>query len=305
MLWVIFRGKGVWWLGYRSGTEPLRMSRAERRKMAATLPASGERCQLVTPHKTQLSNARSAPRITFFPVVWKMSPTPSKTLIRHLVQADGKPSQLLPEVPAWSWAIDALVTWDSHKPPRNQADSQPLIPPPPPPCLPAYPGFLKSCLLSAVSIASLTQLNIPGADQGAWVLIPVNTDTETAVVNVTYATKEEAKAAIEKLTGHQFEDYSFRVSYILDVDAAPPPQTPRARRVGRPQRDEDPSQPGPSGGLTGSRHQQQDFPLRILVPTQFVGAIIGKEGLTIKNVTKQTQSNNAGGPPEIKAAGKK
>ncbi|KAJ8410091.1 hypothetical protein AAFF_G00211320 [Aldrovandia affinis] len=120
----------------------------------------------------------------------------------------------------------------------------------------------------------------------------VNTDTETAVVNVTYATKEEAKAAIEKLTGHQFEDCSFRVSYILDVDAAPPPQTPRVRRAGRPQRDPDTSQPGPSaGGLGGvPRHQHQDFPLRMLVPTQFVGAIIGKEGLTIKNVTKQTQS---------------
>uniref|UniRef100_A0A674NVI6 Insulin-like growth factor 2 mRNA binding protein 2a n=1 Tax=Takifugu rubripes TaxID=31033 RepID=A0A674NVI6_TAKRU len=68
----------------------------------------------------------------------------------------------------------------------------------------------------------------------------VNTDTETAVVNVTYSTKEEAKEAIEKLTGHQFDDYSFKVSYIADMD--------------------------------------------------YVGAIIGKEGLTIKNVTKQTQS---------------
>uniref|UniRef100_A0A8C6V147 Insulin-like growth factor 2 mRNA binding protein 2a n=1 Tax=Neogobius melanostomus TaxID=47308 RepID=A0A8C6V147_9GOBI len=68
----------------------------------------------------------------------------------------------------------------------------------------------------------------------------VNTDTETAVVNVTYSTKEEAKEAIEKLSEHQFEDYCFKVSYIMDLD--------------------------------------------------FVGAIIGKEGLTIKNVTKQTQS---------------
>lgn len=39
-----------------------------------------------------------------------------------------------------------------------------------------------------------------------------------------------------------------------------------------------------------SQARQIDFPLRILVPTQFVGAIIGKEGLTIKNITKQTQS---------------
>uniref|UniRef100_A0A1A8PW94 Insulin-like growth factor 2 mRNA binding protein 2a n=2 Tax=Nothobranchius TaxID=28779 RepID=A0A1A8PW94_9TELE len=118
----------------------------------------------------------------------------------------------------------------------------------------------------------------------------VNTDTETAVVNVTYATKEEAKEAIEKLTGHQFDDYSFSVSYIMDMDAAPPIQASRARRGGRSSRDQGPPQPGPSGGFGSPRLRQPDFPLRMLVPTQFVGAIIGKEGLTIKNVTKQTQS---------------
>uniref|UniRef100_A0A8C7CJ99 Insulin-like growth factor 2 mRNA binding protein 2a n=1 Tax=Oncorhynchus kisutch TaxID=8019 RepID=A0A8C7CJ99_ONCKI len=96
--------------------------------------------------------------------------------------------------------------------------------------------------------------------------------------------------AIEKLTGQQFEGYSFRVSYILDMDAAPPLQAPRMRRGCRSSRDQDGPQPGPSGGFGGPRHKQHDFPLRMLVPTQFVGAIIGKEGLTIKNVTKQTQS---------------
>ncbi|KAL3044036.1 hypothetical protein OYC64_003797 [Pagothenia borchgrevinki] len=35
---------------------------------------------------------------------------------------------------------------------------------------------------------------------------------------------------------------------------------------------------------------QSDIPLRMLVPTQFVGAIIGKEGATIRNITKQTHS---------------
>ncbi|XP_077473487.1 insulin-like growth factor 2 mRNA-binding protein 2a isoform X2 [Stigmatopora argus] len=119
----------------------------------------------------------------------------------------------------------------------------------------------------------------------------VNTDTETAVVNVTYATKEEAKEAIEKLTGQQCDDFSFSVSYIMDLDAAPPVQAARGRRGGRSSRDQDTPQPGPSGGFGAPRtRQQQDFPLRMLVPTQFVGAIIGKEGLTIKNVTKQTQS---------------
>ncbi|XP_060910280.1 insulin-like growth factor 2 mRNA-binding protein 2a isoform X1 [Labrus mixtus] len=118
----------------------------------------------------------------------------------------------------------------------------------------------------------------------------VNTDTETAVVNVTYSNKEEAKAAIEKLTGHQFEDYSFKVSYIADMDAAPPDQAPRTRRGRRSSRDQGPPEPGSSGEFCPPRSRQYDFPLRILVPTQYVGAIIGKGGLTIKNVTKQTQS---------------
>uniref|UniRef100_A0A8K9XVM3 RRM domain-containing protein n=1 Tax=Oncorhynchus mykiss TaxID=8022 RepID=A0A8K9XVM3_ONCMY len=120
--------------------------------------------------------------------------------------------------------------------------------------------------------------------------VPVTTDTETAVVNATYSTKEEAKVAIEKLTGQPFEGYSFRVSYILDMDAAPPLPAPRMRRGRRSSRDQDGPQPGPSGGFGGPRPKQHDFPLRMLVPTQFVGAIIGKEGQTIKNVTKQTQS---------------
>ncbi|XP_028635524.1 insulin-like growth factor 2 mRNA-binding protein 2 isoform X5 [Grammomys surdaster] len=103
----------------------------------------------------------------------------------------------------------------------------------------------------------------------------VNTDTETAVVNVTYTTREEAKIAIEKLSGHQFEDYSFKISYIPDEEVSSPSPPHRAREQGH---------------GSSSQSRQIDFPLRILVPTQFVGAIIGKEGLTIKNITKQTQS---------------
>ncbi|XP_042734263.1 insulin-like growth factor 2 mRNA-binding protein 2 [Lagopus leucura] len=112
----------------------------------------------------------------------------------------------------------------------------------------------------------------------------VNTDTETAVVNVTYATKEEAKVAIEKLSGHQLESYSFKVSYIPDEEVSSPPPPQRSRRGGHTSREQG-SSPGGS-----SQPKQLDFPLRMLVPTQFVGAIIGKEGLTIKNLTKQTQS---------------
>ncbi|KAM6222127.1 insulin-like growth factor 2 mRNA-binding protein 2 isoform 3-T3 [Rhynchocyon petersi] len=112
----------------------------------------------------------------------------------------------------------------------------------------------------------------------------VNTDTETAVVNVTYATREEAKIAMEKLSGHQFENYSFKISYIPDEEVSSPSPPQRAQRGDHSSREQGHA-PGGS-----SQARQIDFPLRILVPTQFVGAIIGKEGLTIKNITKQTQS---------------
>uniref|UniRef100_A0A8C3QEQ1 Insulin like growth factor 2 mRNA binding protein 2 n=1 Tax=Cyanoderma ruficeps TaxID=181631 RepID=A0A8C3QEQ1_9PASS len=112
----------------------------------------------------------------------------------------------------------------------------------------------------------------------------VNTDTETAVVNVTYTNKDEAKVAIEKLSDHQFENYSFKISYIPDEEVSSPPPPQRSRRGGHSSRERG-SSPGGS-----SQPKQLDFPLRMLVPTQFVGAIIGKEGLTIKNLTKQTQS---------------
>ncbi|KAL2804798.1 insulin-like growth factor 2 mRNA-binding protein 2 isoform e [Daubentonia madagascariensis] len=112
----------------------------------------------------------------------------------------------------------------------------------------------------------------------------VNTDTETAVVNVTYTTREEAKIAVEKLSGHQFENYSFKISYIPDEEVSSPSPPQRAQRGDHSSRE----QGHAPGGSPQAR--QIDFPLRILVPTQFVGAIIGKEGLTIKNITKQTQS---------------
>uniref|UniRef100_A0A674MIJ1 Insulin-like growth factor 2 mRNA binding protein 2a n=1 Tax=Takifugu rubripes TaxID=31033 RepID=A0A674MIJ1_TAKRU len=148
-----------------------------------------------------------------------------------------------------------------------------------PPCLPLRLSHLRRSRKIQIR-------NIPPHLQ--WEVSELNTDTETAVVNVTYSTKEEAKEAIEKLTGHQFDDYSFKVSYIADMDAAPPDQAPRTRRGGRLSRNQGASQPGPSGEFGAPRTTQQD--LRIIVPTQYVGAIIGKEGLTIKNVTKQTQS---------------
>uniref|UniRef100_A0A8C9IQ84 Insulin like growth factor 2 mRNA binding protein 3 n=1 Tax=Piliocolobus tephrosceles TaxID=591936 RepID=A0A8C9IQ84_9PRIM len=115
----------------------------------------------------------------------------------------------------------------------------------------------------------------------------VNTDSETAVVNVTYSSKDQARQALDKLNGFQLENFTLKVAYIPDEMAAQqnPLQQPRGRR-GLGQRGS--SRQGSPGSV--SKQKPCDLPLRLLVPTQFVGAIIGKEGATIRNITKQTQS---------------
>ncbi|XP_068567126.1 insulin-like growth factor 2 mRNA-binding protein 3 isoform X2 [Cebidichthys violaceus] len=114
----------------------------------------------------------------------------------------------------------------------------------------------------------------------------VNTDTETAVVNVRYGAKDQAKLALEKLNESMMENYALKVSFIPDELAALEGPSTGGRR-GYNARGT--SRSG-SPSLGARPKLQSDIPLRLLVPTQFVGAIIGKEGATIRNITKQTHS---------------
>uniref|UniRef100_A0A8D3CI01 RRM domain-containing protein n=1 Tax=Scophthalmus maximus TaxID=52904 RepID=A0A8D3CI01_SCOMX len=86
--------------------------------------------------------------------------------------------------------------------------------------------------------------------------------------------------AIQKLNGYQFENNALRVSYIPD-EVSELEGGQRGPDNGR--------RPGYGSGMP-CKPPHADIPLRLLVPTQYVGAIIGKEGATIRNITKQTQS---------------
>uniref|UniRef100_A0A8C4ECT3 Insulin-like growth factor 2 mRNA binding protein 3 n=1 Tax=Dicentrarchus labrax TaxID=13489 RepID=A0A8C4ECT3_DICLA len=89
-----------------------------------------------------------------------------------------------------------------------------------------------------------------------------------------------------KLNGSMMENYALKVSYIPDETAAPEGPSAGGRRGFNAR---GPPRSG-SPGLGARPKVQSDIPLRMLVPTQFVGAIIGKEGATIRNITKQTHS---------------
>lgn len=104
--------------------------------------------------------------------------------------------------------------------------------------------------------------------------------------------------AMEKLNGSMMENYTLKVSYIPDETAAPegPPAGGRRGFNAR-----GPPRSG-SPGLGARPKVQSDIPLRMLVPTQFVGAIIGKEGATIRNITKQTHSKYVHGGQELYSA---
>jgi len=100
----------------------------------------------------------------------------------------------------------------------------------------------------------------------------VSTECESATVNVVYGSRQEALAAVRDLNGHTQKDQMLRCSFLPDSH-----DTDRNHR----------SRPSPFGfGNRGA----PDTPLRMLVPASVVGAIIGKGGQTVRQITQLKDS---------------
>nr|XP_054767711.1 insulin-like growth factor 2 mRNA-binding protein 3 isoform X5 [Lytechinus pictus] len=103
---------------------------------------------------------------------------------------------------------------------------------------------------------------------------PPKNDNGTYAVVVTYELPEQAEQAIRQLNGFEYQESKLRVKFK------------NGGRGGRFNRNH--SGPG------GPYHQQQhvpdtsNFPVRILVRSDFVGAIIGKGGGNIQSITQET-----------------
>lgn len=98
-------------------------------------------------------------------------------------------------------------------------------------------------------------------------------DPTTQTVAVTYETTEQAQQAVNQLNGVDVEGKPLKVELAVEKRARRGPRGPGA----------------PFGGLPG-QSRQTDFPLRILVQSDMVGAIIGRQGSTIRQITQQTRA---------------
>lgn len=115
----------------------------------------------------------------------------------------------------------------------------------------------------------------------------VSTDTDTASVKVTYASRGEAHTAYRELNGKTVAESVLKVSLLPDPTDT---RTPRSRNFVN-------GGNGYGNGVFGNGGQQfnrqkplPELPTRMLVPSQYVGAIIGKGGESIRAITQKTHA---------------
>lgn len=117
----------------------------------------------------------------------------------------------------------------------------------------------------------------------------VSTESDTATVKVTYSTRAEAQAAIRSLNGKSVEGSVLKVTLLPDpADAMRPP---RGNRFGAGTNYNGPfSNQNYNSGPGNRQKNAPDFPTRMLVPSSYVGAIIGKGGESIRSITQKTHA---------------
>ncbi|XP_050683681.1 insulin-like growth factor 2 mRNA-binding protein 1 isoform X3 [Leptidea sinapis] len=99
-------------------------------------------------------------------------------------------------------------------------------------------------------------------------------DPNCQAVYITFETPDQAQQAINLLNGYEVEGRAMKVE---GVDSGP-----RGGRRGRPG--------GGRGGPGAGGARPTDFPLRLLVQSDMVGAIIGRQGSTIRLITQQSRA---------------
>lgn len=103
-------------------------------------------------------------------------------------------------------------------------------------------------------------------------------DPNTQTVQITYDTPEQAKQAAMSLNEATLDGSTIKAELVGE----------RKNNYGRKSNRSNNYVANPS--MVGQAPPQPDFPLRILVQSDMVGAIIGKQGSTIRQITQQTRA---------------
>jgi len=98
-------------------------------------------------------------------------------------------------------------------------------------------------------------------------------DAPDSYVNAFYESAEQAQNAFDQLNGFEVSGHLLQVQLSPDLGRGRKSDIPRHL-----------------GFQAASNSRTSNFPLRILVPSELVGAVIGKKGVTIKNITTQCKA---------------
>ncbi|XP_048754622.2 insulin-like growth factor 2 mRNA-binding protein 2 isoform X2 [Ostrea edulis] len=98
------------------------------------------------------------------------------------------------------------------------------------------------------------------------------------LVYVTFETQEQAQQAVSSLNGLEYQGMGLRVELAGGMGHGGGGGNNRLRRG------------GPRMANQNSGMNRQELPLRMLVGSEYVGAIIGKQGQTIHNITSESRA---------------
>uniref|UniRef100_A0A131XY52 Putative igf-ii mrna-binding protein imp n=1 Tax=Ixodes ricinus TaxID=34613 RepID=A0A131XY52_IXORI len=114
--------------------------------------------------------------------------------------------------------------------------------------------------------------------------VPSKPDSATYRVQVTYESPDQAQQAVAQLRDYEYEGSALKADYPMDLNNRNGSRN-NTRVGGRP-----PFRPFSYSGNQPSPLRPSDFPLRILVLSDMVGAIIGRAGGTIRQITQQSRA---------------
>nr|XP_037285922.1 insulin-like growth factor 2 mRNA-binding protein 1 isoform X3 [Rhipicephalus microplus] len=128
------------------------------------------------------------------------------------------------------------------------------------------------------------------SDAASFSVPPSKHENQSYRAQVTYETPEQAQQAVAQLRDYEYQGSVLRAEYAMDVIRNGGGSGGGGRNNMRMGGNRPMFRPFSYTGGQGSPMRQSDFPLRILVLSDMVGAIIGRAGGTIRQITQQSRA---------------